>query len=86
MHPRWFFPINGAWLTVGRQRARYTADFSYITPSGQVVVEDVKGVLTRDAVLRIDLMRCVHGIAVELTGHRKRTRRQCRIPTSANDP
>ncbi len=65
--PSWTFPINGAELRIGRRAVRFTADFRYRdSRSGVTVVEDVKGVMTRDAILRIALMQAVHGIAVTL--------------------
>lgn len=78
-HPIWNFEINGRPLRVpwgkgGEQRkARYTADFSYIDhATGGLVVEDVKGVLTPDAGLRIGLMDVCHGITVRLVTRSRR--------------
>ena len=48
--------------------AHYTADFSYKTPDGRLVVEDVKSEFTRrekDYILRRKLMLMVNGIYVE---------------------
>jgi hypothetical protein len=50
----------------GERRAVYTADFVY-REGGQEVVEDVKGVRTRDYILRRKLMLWVHGIRVRET-------------------
>lgn len=57
--PRWELIVN-------RQKiGRYTADFSYIDQSGIFVVEDAKGVRTRDYILRKKLMRALYGIEVK---------------------
>ncbi|MFM7010858.1 MAG: DUF1064 domain-containing protein [Betaproteobacteria bacterium] len=42
----------------------YVADFVYVDVDGNQVVEDVKGVRTRDYALKAKLMKAVHGIAV----------------------
>ena len=47
----------------GERKAVYTADFVY-RENGAEVVEDVKGVKTRDYILRRKLMRWVHGITI----------------------
>lgn len=71
--PRWHFPIRGAdgvdrELTVNGRRVRYTADWSYTdNRTGLLVVEERKGVMQRDAALRIALMAAVHGIEVLVT-------------------
>lgn len=73
LQPAWHFTINDRPLLVGGRRVRYTADFRYTDRrTGAVVVEDVKGVLTRDASLRIALMAVVHGITVKLVKPRRR--------------
>ena len=69
---------------------RYTADWSYTeAATGAFVVEESKGVMQRDAALRIALMLAVHGIAVRITGAaaerkpgRARARRRARTHTS----
>ena len=43
---------------------RYIADFRYVR-AGVTVVEDVKGIRTREYELKKRLMRAVHGIEVE---------------------
>jgi hypothetical protein len=49
------------------RKIRYTADFRYLdTRSKETVVEDVKGFLTNDALIRLALMKAVHGIDVRL--------------------
>ena len=47
----------------GERAAHYTADFVY-TQGEQTVVEDVKGLRTRDYVLRRKLMLWRHGIRI----------------------
>ena len=50
-----------------KQRAvKYIADFVYIE-NGQEVVEDVKGVRTREYVIKRKLMKHVHGIDIRET-------------------
>jgi len=67
LQPRWHFWINGRYLEINGRKVRYTADFQYYDcRKRQIVVEDVKGYMTRDAALRIALMRAVHGIEVQL--------------------
>lgn len=74
LHPRWRFIINDQLLRTQTGRALvYTADFSY-RRGGELVVEDVKGMLTRDAEIRIALMKVVHGIEVLLIGRRRKKR------------
>ncbi len=71
--PSWQFEINGQLLRIGKRPVRFTADFLYgDLRRGLVVVEDVKGVLTGDAALRIALMQAVHGITVTLVRTRRR--------------
>lgn len=57
----------------GEKITRYTADFSYRDGEGRRVVEDVKGVRTRDYVLRRKLMRAVLGITVHEIKVERRT-------------
>jgi len=47
----------------GERRAVYTADFVY-REGGREIVEDVKGVKTRDYILRRKLMLWRHGIKI----------------------
>ena len=49
----------------GHKITRYTADFEYRDGESRRVVEDVKGVRTRDYVLRLKLMKAVLGITVQ---------------------
>ena len=58
VHPRYDLVVNG--LQVGV----YTADFRYRTAEGEDVVEDVKGVRTRDYVLRKRLVAALYGVQV----------------------
>lgn len=47
------------------RKVEYVADFVYTeTKSGEVVVEDTKGIRTKDYVLKRKLMRYVHGIKI----------------------
>ena len=48
------------------QAVRYIADYVY-TENGQKVVEDVKGVKTKDYVIKRKLMLWVHGIRIKET-------------------
>jgi hypothetical protein len=68
------FPINGALLSWKGRRLRYTADFRYrdLERGDRIVVEDVKGVLLPDAMLRMALMKAVHDIEVQLVTKRRR--------------
>lgn len=57
--PRFPLVVNGVKVCT------YIADFRYRdVKTGQVVIEDVKGVRTRDFVIKKKLMAAVHGIAV----------------------
>jgi len=56
-HPKWDLVVNG--VRVGK----YTADFSY-TQNDALVVEDVKGRVSRDYPLRKNLMLALFGIAI----------------------
>lgn len=68
------FPINDRLLSWNGRRLRYTADFRYrdLERGGSVIVEDVKGVLLPDAMLRMALMKAVHNIDVQLVTKRRR--------------
>jgi hypothetical protein len=80
------FPINGELLTVNGRKARYTADFVFVeTATGETVVEDSKGKMTNDALLRIGLMKAVHGINVRLTGARE-ARKNRAVPRGKAPP
>ena len=71
LQPIYHFTINGIALRAGKQIARYTGDFRYYDADGRLVVEDVKGVLPRDFLIRVGLMQCVHGITVTVVSGRK---------------
>lgn len=43
---------------------KYVADFEYIDGNGEKIVEDAKGLRTRDYVLKRKLMLFIHGIEV----------------------
>lgn len=52
-------------LEVNRQLiCKYVADFVYVDIDGNRVVEDAKGVRTRDYLLKKKLMRAIHGIDI----------------------
>jgi len=65
-------------LTVNGVRiGKFTADHRWLdNATGQVVVEDVKGVMVRDVTLRLKLMKALHGIDVQIWPERKRKRRK----------
>jgi len=54
----------------GEKRAKpamkFTADFVY-SENGKIIVEDVKGCVTRDFTMRRHLMKSVHGIDIRIT-------------------
>jgi hypothetical protein len=54
----------------GTRMIRYIADFRYVDLAGRTVVEDVKGVLTPDAHLKLSMMKYLNGIDVQLIGYR----------------
>lgn len=58
LQPRFTIMVNGVKVCT------YTADFSYRNSRGEFVVEDVKGVRTRDYKLKKRLMLAVYGIQV----------------------
>ncbi len=63
VHPRFLLTVNGERI------ASYVADFQYWLCHSDIkgscmVVEDVKGVRTRDYILKKKLMKAVHGIEV----------------------
>ena len=56
-------PIEGK---VIEKAVTYTADFTYIdSATGTVVVEDAKGMRTRDYILRRKMMLYIHGIKIQ---------------------
>lgn len=59
--PRYRLDVNGVHV------CDYMPDFRYFDlERGRVVVEDTKGLMTREAELKLRLMAAVHGIEVEL--------------------
>ena len=76
--PRWDFPINGNLLKIRSARYQngrtvtYRADFAYRDKTGELVVEDVKGMDTEGSRLRRALMEAVHGIQVRVVKKVKR--------------
>lgn len=56
-------PIEGKII---EKAVTYTADFTYIdSDTGTVVVEDAKGMRTRDYILRRKMMLYIHGIKIQ---------------------
>lgn len=47
------------------QSVKYIADFVYIDDSGKTVVEDTKGVKTKDYIIKRKLMLYVYGIRIK---------------------
>lgn len=57
----------------GVKLGKFTVDHRWRdAQTGQVVVEDVKGVLAREVGLKIRLMEAIHGVNVQLWPERKR--------------
>lgn len=44
----------------GERSVKYVADFMYTLPSGEIVVEDVKGVRTKDYTIKRKLMKLLY--------------------------
>ena len=56
---------------------KYVADFTYIDSAGRFVVEDAKGMRTRDYLLKKKLMKAVHDI--DITEFKEQSRKKnCR--------
>jgi len=53
----------------GERKVSYKADFAYME-NGSMVVEDVKGVITKDYVIKRKLMLFVHGIKIKQIKYR----------------
>ncbi len=47
------------------QECAYFADFTYTTDTGDYVVEDTKGVRTKDYIIKRKLMLYIHGIRIQ---------------------
>lgn len=60
---------NGRPVMVGKRIAKYTADFVY-WENGQLIHEDYKGFMSRDAKLRIAIFEAIHGVKVRITGQK----------------
>ena len=58
----------------GHLICKYVADFCYRDGESRQVVEDVKGVATRDYILKRKLMKACHGITILETGKRATAR------------
>ena len=53
-------------LRLIERKVEYIADFTYIdTETGELVVEDTKGVKTKDYIIKRKLMLSVHGIRIK---------------------
>ena len=59
--------VNGSLI------CKYICDFTYTDSDGKFVVEDAKGVRTREYILKKKLMKAVHGI--DVIEHRKQPAR-----------
>lgn len=60
---------------------KYVADFMYSDIDGRRVVEDAKGVRTRDYILKKKLMKAVHGIdIVEFRRESRKSRTRKAVP------
>lgn len=58
LQPRFPIVINGVKVCT------YVADFGYVDQIGSPVVEDVKGMKTREYILKRKLMKAVYGIEI----------------------
>lgn len=58
VHPRYVIMVNGEKICV------YVGDFEYVDEFGKTIVEDVKGVRTRDYILKRKLMFAVFNVRV----------------------
>lgn len=54
----------GDGMRVAERRVVYVADFVYIDENGQEIVEDTKGVRTKEYIIKRKLMRYMWGIAI----------------------
>lgn len=50
---------------VKEREVKYVADFTYITKDGEFVVEDAKGMRTREYILKRKMMLYFHGIEIK---------------------
>lgn len=53
--------INGK---VVERACNYVADFTYFLPDGTYVVEDTKGVKTKEYIIKRKMMLCIHRIRI----------------------
>jgi hypothetical protein len=62
VHPKYYFHINGVALKHPKgRRIGITADWAYLdNTTGATVVEDRKGVRTRDYVLRVAIFKALY--------------------------
>ncbi len=60
MQPMFKLEVNGSLI------CKYIADFRYIE-KGETIIEDVKGVKTREFRIKQKLMLAVHGIEIKIT-------------------
>ena len=58
LQPRFPLVVNGKLVCT------YVGDFSYLTKSGQRVVEDAKGHRTREYINKANLFEALHGFAI----------------------
>ncbi len=56
---------NGVPIIVGKRNARYTPDFIYVE-NKRHVIEDVKGLMTEAAKLRIAVFEAIYGVKVSI--------------------
>jgi len=56
---------NGVPIMVGKRKARYTPDFTYVE-NKRHVIEDVKGCMTEAAKLRIGVFEAIYGVKVSI--------------------
>ena len=54
--PEYRFTVDGRAVMVGKRQLKFTPDFRYVE-NGQLAVEDVKGVRTRDYIVRAAFFR-----------------------------
>ena len=57
--PVYRFTVDGRAVKVGNRQLKFTPDFRYIE-KGQLVAEDVKGMRTRDYIVRAAFFRAFH--------------------------
>lgn len=66
-HPKFTLEVNG------QKICSYIADFMYETSAGERIIEDFKGVRTKEFIIKKKMMAAIHGInVVEVTEMRGR--------------